>query len=47
MKHYRAEAGERDWGYLLLSVAAYVGFFFGITFLVPHISQNILWILGQ
>ena len=40
MEHFRAQTDERDWGYLLLSVTAYIGFFFGITFIAPHISQE-------
>ncbi len=47
MAHYRSDLDERDWGYLLLSVIAYLGFFAGLTFLAPHLSKNILSILGQ
>ncbi len=45
MERHQTDTDDRDWTYLLLSVAAYVGFFFGITFLVPVISRNILLLL--
>ena len=47
MAHYRPSLDERDWSYLLLSVAAYLGIFLGLIFLAPYLSKNILSVLGQ
>ena len=47
MAHYRSELNEKDWGYLLISVVGYLGIFAGFTFLAPHISKNVLSMLGQ
>ena len=47
MPHYRSGLDEKDWGYLLLSVVTYLGIFAGLTFLAPHLSENILSMLGQ
>ena len=46
MSEFRVHGQENDWAYLLLCVAAYIGVFIGLMFIVPQLSAFALWAVG-
>ena len=37
---------ESDWAYLLLCVTTYIGVFIGLMFILPKLSELVLWAFG-
>ncbi len=46
MSEFPTHGQENDWAYLLLCVAAYIGVFIGLMFIVPQLSEFALWAVG-